>query len=75
MKCILVPEESKILLVQKFSTGFYSPHYNAYCVYKTSDYCLVNVNDLAIHDVFQPYDVFSLLYVVVRSHTQVDMFI
>lgn len=70
---ILVPEESKILLVQKFLTRFYSEHYNAYCVVKTSEFTLVSVGDLALHDVFHPYNVESSYYIVVRSSTHVEM--
>ena len=72
---ILVPEESKLLLVQKFLTGSYSEHYNAYCVTKTSYFTLINVGDLALHDVFHPYSVLSSHYIVVRSSTHVEMLV
>ena len=73
MTHVLVPQDSKILLVQKFLTDSYSEHYNAYLVVKTSNFSLVSVSDLAIHDVFHPYTLLSSHYIVVRSSTHVEM--
>ena len=36
---IIVPEESKLLLVRKFHTTAYCNHYYAYSVTKLSSYC------------------------------------
>lgn len=72
---VLVPEESKMLLVMKFSTGSYCSHYNAYCVTKTATFIVVNVDELALHDVFHPYQMSSMYYIVVRSCYHVELYV
>lgn len=70
---ILVPEESKLLLVKKFDTGSYSKHSNAYCVTKSTNFTVVSVDQLALHEVFHPYNVLSSYYIVVRSSSHVEL--
>ena len=70
---ILVPEESKLLVVRRVYSNYYSGHYNAYAVHKSSDTAMVNVCDLALHDVFHLYKLSSMYYVVVRSCNHVEI--
>lgn len=70
---VLVPDDSKLLLVKKFNTDSYSAHYNAYCVTKSSVFTVVNITELALHDVFHPYKVLSSYYIVVRSCSHVEL--
>lgn len=71
---ILVPCDFKFLLVRKYFTTRYSQHYHAYHVEKTPDFSVVNITDLAIHEVFHVYKLLSCEYVTVRSCNHVDLF-
>lgn len=73
---VLVPDESKLLVVKRLCTDYYSQHYNAYCVTKSSNFALVDVGELAIHDVFHLYRLSSdssQYYIVVRSCNHVEV--
>ena len=70
---VLVPNELKFLLVRELDTTFYYAHFNAYNVTKSSNYALVDIGSLAIHDVFHLYKSSSLLFVVVRSCNHVEL--
>ena len=72
---VLVPEELKFLLIQIFDTLSYSQHHNAYCVVVTSQYAVVRVSELAIHDVFETYALSSGSYVVIRSCCHTEVFV
>lgn len=45
---VLVPEDSKMLLLKTFNTDSYSQHLNAYRVTVTSHYVIVPVDELAL---------------------------
>ena len=70
---VLVPEETILLLVRKYHTDCYCSHYNAYCVTKSADYILVSVPELALHDVFHPYNVSSSYFIVIRSCCHIEV--
>ena len=70
---VLVPDESKLLLVKKLHTECYSELYNAYSVNKSQNYALTSIGELAIHDVYHLYRSSSELFVVVRSCNHVEM--
>ena len=72
---VLVPDEMKLLLVKLFDTESYSQHHNAYCVNMTSDYSIISVDKLALHDVFCLYKLASITLIVVRSCCHTDLFI
>lgn len=70
---VLVPEESKLLLVRKFHTHAYINHFNAYHITKLARYAVIDVTELALHDLFHPYNISSTYYVVVRSCSHVEL--
>lgn len=72
---VLLVEELKMLLLRTFTTDFYSHHHNAYCVTKTSDHIIVEIHELALHDVFSIYMLASTSYIVIRSCCHSDVFI
>lgn len=72
---VFVPDESKLLLVRMLATESYSPHKNAYCITKTSDYSIVKIDELAIHEVFTLYTLSSGSYMVIRSYCHTEIFV
>lgn len=72
---VLVPEDSKMLLLKTFNTDSYSQHLNAYRVTVTSHYVIVPVDELALHDTFTIYTLSFISYVVVRSCCHTEMFV
>lgn len=73
VKYILVPEEEKLLLVKKFCTTSFSSHYNAYLISARPSYCLVNVTELELHQVFYPCSIGSAYYVTIKSCHHVEL--
>ena len=73
VKYIFVPDDTKLLLVKKLSTTSFSNHYNAYHVSPTPSYCLVNVTDLALHQVFYLCTIGSAYYVTIKSCHHVEL--
>lgn len=73
--CVLVSEDLKFLLVQTFNTEFFSQHHNAYCVTLASQYLIIRVSELALHDVFVTYSLLSASYIVVRSCCHAEIFV
>lgn len=67
---IIILEDIKMLLVQVLSTELFDNHRNAYKVTVTSDFQLVNITDLGIHDVFVLH---KSSYIVVRSCCHVEL--
>ena len=63
---ILVP---KLFVIRKLLTNSYSSHFNAYAITRTLDHGLIDVSELALHDVFSVY---NSLYIVICSCCNVD---
>lgn len=72
---VLVPQDSKLLLVRMLTTDSYSLHRNAYCVSMTSHYKIIRIEELAIHDVFTIYTQSSVSYLIIRSCCHAEIFV
>ena len=69
---IFVPNDEKTFLLHVYNTEMYSSHYNAYEVTRSSQFRVVPLEKLAIHDVFHKYHLKPKMYIVIRSFHHVD---
>ena len=72
---VFVPNHEKTFLVRMYNTVQYSSHYNAYEITQCSQFRVVCLKQLAIHDVFHKYHLKTCSYIIIKSfhHVEFDL--
>ena len=70
--CIFVPDDSKKLLLHLYNIQTYSLHFNAYLIVQNTQFSVLSICQLEIHEVYHRYMVSPHTYISIKSYHHVE---